>query len=244
MPSPKKDKTDKLLKPMEQSFKTSIRKCKSETKTIREFVYCAMGILPQVATPEKYCTTLMEMRIVEIEVLLSQTFYLSISGMYRNAFHNIRYILESTVQSVYIDSRHKNSSLRTKIEILKEVEDKRDYRISNLISKLENVANKDDLNTQYKRLSQMIHPSHRSVVGVIKCIPKSPDYFFIDCHEISEIFEALRITVDMVLFLFVWYADDATKERLRTNNELNDFCTLYNMALMLKILKGKEGRNK
>ena len=239
MPSPKKDKNDKLLEPMEKSFETSLLKCKLETLTIRQFIYDTMGILPQVATTEKYCTTLTEMRVVETCVLLSQTYYLSISGMYRNAYHNMRYILESAVQSVYIDAKHKNSSLRTKIEILKEVEDKRDYRVLNLISKLENLPHKDDLTAQYKRLSQMIHPSHRSVLDIMKCVPKSPDYFFIDCNEISSIFEALKITIDTVLFLFVRHTDDETRAKIGKNNEFIQFCTKYNMFLVSKILKEK-----
>ena len=228
-----------MLAPMEKSFETSWRKCKSETEAIREFIYQTMGILPQISTTERYCTTLKEMRVIETYVLLSQTFYLSTSGMYRSAFHSVRYMLESAVQSVYIDERHKKSSLRTKIEILKEVEDKRDYRVLNLISKLANVGHKDDLTTQYKQLSQMVHPSHKSVVDVLECISKPPEYFFIDCNEISNIFEALKITIDMVLFLFVWYADDDIKERLSKNSEFTEYCAKYKMFLISKILKAK-----
>jgi len=238
---PKSDKStfSKMFEVFEKCCEESNRKCSSETKTLRNFVYDSTGILSHAMAREKYFATLMEMRIVEVNLLMIQIVFLSLSGMYRSAFHNIRYILESVVQSVYIDSRHKNSSLRTKIEILKEVEDKRDYRVPNLISKLENLGHKEDLAVQYKRLSQMIHPSHRSVIEVLQLMRNPPEFFPIDCKEISEICEALKITTDMILFLFIWHADESTKERLQKNTELIEYCKKYNMFLLSRILKGK-----
>lgn len=75
--------------------------------------------------------------------------FLSINGLYRNAYDCIRHTLESIIQAIYIDSRHPTAPLKTKIEILKETEDKREYRASRLIGELR-IAHKDKLQTEYK----------------------------------------------------------------------------------------------
>lgn len=230
-----------MLKEFEKSCEASIKKCESESETLRIFIWDSAEVFNLLLRPQKYSLTLIDMRIKELYELEVHILYLSLSGLYRNVFHDIRYILESAVQSVYIDSRHSNCSLRTKIEILKEVEDKRDYRILNLISKLENLGYKDDLTKEYKRLSQIIHPSYRSIVEIASSIQEHADSTFpfppISCREVSNVFESLRMTFDMVLFLYLWSTPEMKKKELLEKTELVEYCRKYNMLLLSKFLK-------
>ena len=192
---------------------------------------------------QKYRLTLTDIRIRELYELVVHILYLSLSGLYRDVFHIIRYILESAVQSAYIDSRHATSSLRTKIEILKEIEDKRDYRVLNLISKLENLGYKDELTKEYKKLSQIIHPSYRSIIDIASLFPEKEDSKFpfpsISCREISNILESLRITFDMVLFLHLWHAPETKRKQLFEEKELLEYVKKYDVPLLSRILKDK-----
>lgn len=232
-----------ILEGFGKSCEESIKKCGSESDTLRVFILDSAEVFNQLLRPQKYSLTLIDLRIKELYELVVHILYLSLSGLYRNVFHNIRYILESAVQSVYIDSRHSNCSLRTKIEILREVEDKRDYRVLNLIAKLENLGYKDDLTKEYKHLSQIIHPSHRSVIELVSSIQEHTDSTFpfppISCKEISNVFESLKMTFDMVLFLYIWCASESKKEQTLKKPELIEYCNKYNMVLLSKILKVK-----
>jgi hypothetical protein len=233
----------KVLEEFDKSCEESIKKCGPESDTLRNFIWDSAEIFNELLMSQKYSLTLTDIRIRELYELVVHVLYLSLSGLYRNVFHIIRYVLESAVQSAYIDSRHSNCSLRTKIEILKEVEDKRDYRVLNLISKLENLGYKDDLTKEYKRLSQIIHPSYRSVIAIVSLFPEKEDSNFpfpsINCKEVSNILESLKITFDMVLFLYLWNATETKRKQLLERKELFEYCRKYNMPLLSKILKNK-----
>src|SRR3990170_7327997 len=73
--------------------------------------------------------------------------FLSYNGLYRNAFYNIRHLLESVVQAFYLDSRLQQmenisflepdkhiDNIFVKLAILREVEDKREYHTLRLIA--------------------------------------------------------------------------------------------------------------
>lgn len=155
-----KSKFDKLIEVFRRSSEEATKKCTSESEKLRVLIVDSNEVFSSLFPHEKIRISLMDMRIFELQRLIVHILYLSLSGLYKNAFDNIRYIFESAIQSLYIDSRHSVSSLRTRIEILKEVEDKREYSAVSLIDRLE-IDHKDSLKKEYKRLSQIIHPSHR-----------------------------------------------------------------------------------
>jgi hypothetical protein len=127
--------------------------------------------------------------------------YLSSHGLYRNAYDEIRHALESFIQAIYIDNRHPKSSLVTKVEILKEVEGRREYRAQSLIHQLV-IGHKDKLDQQYKELSGKIHPSHKEIVTVLRDIRRNQrEPVTVDCDEITNIYESMIKMYDILFFL-------------------------------------------
>lgn len=235
-----KSKFDKLIETFRKSSQEAAKKCSSESERLRVLVVDSNRVFTSLLLHEKIRFSLMDMRILELWRLTVHILYLSLSGLYKNAFDNIRYIFESLIQSVYIDSRHSVSSLRTRIEILKEVEDKREYRAVNLIDRLE-IDHKDSLKKEYKRLSRIIHPSHRSIVEFLDFAqkPSSAKMFVapINCKEISDIFESMKIVFDMVWFLYISCASEKRKKQLQSDSGLIKYSKKYNLILLSKIIK-------
>lgn len=124
----------------------------------------------------KYCNSLAYTRYFELSNVTYQNIFLANHGLYRNAFDNIRYVLESIVQAVYIDSRHPKATIKTKIEILKEIEDKIEYHAIRLIDELQ-ISHKDTLKKEYKVLSQIIHPSYKQIVSELEDMRKRGEFF-------------------------------------------------------------------
>lgn len=151
----------------------------------------------------KYANSLVLLCHYELPRISGHILFFSINGLYRNAFNNIRYVIESIVQSMYIELRHPEASLEVKLEILKEVEDKTEYHARRLIDKLE-IPHKDALKRKYKELSQRVHPSHRQVVATFKDIyePEESIPARIDCREILRIHESVKEMLDIFYFLF------------------------------------------
>ena len=115
------DKFDKLIEYFSKSSEEASKKCASETERLRDFMVDSVKLSSKLMMHEKFRISLMDVRLYELWRLTVHILYLSLSGLYRSAFNNIRYIFESAIQSLYIDSRHSHSSLRTRIEILREV---------------------------------------------------------------------------------------------------------------------------
>ena len=238
-----KSKFDSLIRIFRISIERATKECNSESEKLRVLSVDTVHVFSKLERSEKFRISLMDVRILELSLLMAHILYFSLAGLYRNAFNNIRYILESAVQSTYIDSKHSNSGLRTRIEILKEIEDKKDYRAVNLIGALE-IDHKDLLKREYKKLSQTIHPSHRSIIETLDFPQKEPTEVVapVSCKEISEVFESMKIVLDMVLFLHVSCAPKTRKEQLEKNPDLIDYCKKYNLGLLSKILKIKTRR--
>lgn len=235
-----KSKFDKLIETFRKSSEEATKKCTSESEKLRVLIVDSSDVFSSLLLHEKVRISLMDMRIYELQRLIVHILYLSLSGLYKNAFDNIRYIFESAIQSLYIDSRHSTSGLRTRIEILKEVEDKREYRAVSLIDRLE-INHKDSLKKEYKRLSQIIHPSHRSISKLLDFAQKVPsvEAFVapINCKEISDIFESMKIVFDMVWFLYISCAPKKRRKQLQSDSALIKYSKKYNLILLSKIIK-------
>jgi hypothetical protein len=236
---------DKLLKLFQKSFKKAAQKCPHESTRIGDLVDDTLEVSTELLLQGKFGLSLVDIRIFELLRLMIHVLYLSLSGLYKNAYDNLRYVLESAIQSVYIESKHSKCSLRTRIEILREIENNREYRAKNLIGKL-NIDHKETLQKEYGKLSQIIHPSHKSILQVLGFVGKpslgSPLEFVttVDCEEMSSVYDSMIMVLDMVLFLYASCAPKELKESLRCNQNLATYCKKYNLVLMLKIMKPKE----
>jgi len=138
--------------------------------------------------------------------------FLTSNGLYRNAFDEIRHTLESIVQAIYIDNRHPNAPLGTRIEILKEIEDKREYHAVRLIDELK-IGHKDKLRAEYKELSRMIHPSHRQIMNLMRDMKMDEKGIpiTVDCEEVSNIYESMKKMYDIFFFLILNHSPELTE---------------------------------
>ena len=184
----------------------------------------------------KRLNSLVHTCFLELARISGHILFLSCSGLYRNAFDDIRYALESIVQALYIDYRHPEIPLETKVEILKEVEDKREYHAVRLIDELE-IGYKEKLREEYKKLSRIVHPSHEQVVAIRDDILKDKGIpATIDCERISKIYDSMRRMYDIFFFLFMNFFPEI-KESLKKNSDFIKGIKAYDLTLLLKIFK-------
>ena len=123
---------DTLEEGFRSTAKQSKKECGKELEKIRQLTFIAGKFLNAIRECEKKpelegilpkCyNSLVYTCFLELWRISGHILFLSCNGLYRNAFDDIRYILESIVQALYIDLRHPKLNIETKIEILKEVE--------------------------------------------------------------------------------------------------------------------------
>jgi hypothetical protein len=163
-------------------------------------------------------------------------------GLYKNAYHNLRYALESIVHCLYMDLRHPDADFRTKIAILNEGENLPEYHGVHLLKALE-ISNKEEImreydriNKEYRKLSRNVHFTYRQLLGTRKNITElHVSSTVTDCNEVSKIYSSMKIVYDFFLFLFLSYFPDL-KEPLAKNEEFVDAIKDHNLKLVCKIL--------
>jgi len=240
---------DKLVEGFQDTIKKSKEQCGDRLEEIRQLTFIVRiffkSFMESLSLDKEYRvkvgSSLALVCLTELARISGHIVFFAYNGLYRNAFGNIRYALESIVQALYIDHRHPKTPLETKIEILKEVEEKMEYRATNLIGKLE-ISHKRKLKGQlrreYAKLSQMIHPSHKQIIATLddlkdedKGVPVT-----IDCEEIARIHDSMRIMYDIFFFLFVDYFPEL-KEALKENSDAIECIKDFNLTLLSKALK-------
>lgn len=234
---------DTLFEGFQDTVKKSQEECGDKLEEMRQLAFInriPFNVLIDGLRDKEYRvkvgSSLALMCFLELFRISGHIIFLSFNGLYRNAFDNIRYALGSIVQALYIDSRHPRTPLETKIEILKEVEDKREYHAVRLIDELE-IDHKDRLRKEYKELSRIIHPSHKQIIATLddlkadKGVPVT-----IDCGEISKIFDSMRKMYDIFFFLFFHYFPEL-KEALQKNPDFTKDVKAYKLTLLSKVFK-------
>jgi hypothetical protein len=239
-----------LLKSFQETISKSEKECGSKLEEIRELCYslnrCFGEFMVSDFSTGKLANSLTFWCYVESTEISGFTLYLSYCGLYRNAFDNIRHILESMVQSVYIDINHPGSSLKTKLEILKEIEDKKEYHASRLLQEkldfkslgCEGLDCKGLLNTAYKDLSKMVHPSHEKVIATFNDFMHSSEnksVILVNCAEVSKIFDSLKIVFDIFYVLIAANFPEFKKVMKKDQNFL-DTVEKFNLTLLKKVL--------
>jgi len=227
---------DALLSGFQEIEKESMEQCGDKIEIIRRLILINRSFYKSLMEVEfKITSRLALLCLAELYRTSGHVLFFAVNGLYRNAFDNIRHTLESIVQAVYIDCRHLEAPLLTKIEILKEVEDKREYHAIRLIDELE-IDYKDKLKQEYKRLSRIIHPSHKQVLTLVnelltgKGIPTT-----VDCSEVSDIYDSMKMMFDIFFFLFINYYPKL-QELLKKNSEFIGYVKRYNLYFLSKCL--------
>lgn len=237
------------LDTLEEGFRKIVaqskKECSDQLEKIRQLsfvgrdVYRFIRKLPEEHV-SRYMHSLVFLCFLEISRTAGHVLFLSCNGLYRNAFNNIRYFLESVIQGVYIDLRHPKTDFETKIEILKEVEDKWEYRVGLLVKKLEVGFRKrlrKDFRKEYKHLSRIIHPTYEQPIVTLTDVAEDRGIpATINCEEISRIYDSTRRMYDIFFFLFVQVFPE-TKEWLQKNPEFIKDVKVYDLALLSKLLK-------
>lgn len=186
---------------------------------------------------EKYSQSFVFTSFMELLRGSARIVFLTGCGLYKNAYHDIRYALESIVQSYYLDSRHPNADFPTKIAILKEVEDLPQYRGVRLIKKFR-LPKKDMkiLNEEYGRLSRKIHFTHgQLVVTATDVMESSYCSAEVDCSEVSNVYYSMRMLYGIFFFLFLTYFPEV-RTTLLENNEFVKIVKDHNLNLLSKVL--------
>jgi hypothetical protein len=240
-------KFDEFLATLEKSKKECVDLSKmNELILMLGFTLVAFSKIPSFfdenrCISEKYSQSLFFTCFMELLRGSACTVFLSGCGLYKNAFHNIRYYLESIVQSMYMDSKHPNVDFPTKVEILKEVEDLRDYRGVRLIQKLE-IEYKDEIKKEYKKLSAKVHFTHKQLVVTASDVMDSNYHATdVDCTEVSNIYDSMRMLYDIFFFLFLAYFQEI-KEELKRNTRFIEQIKIHNLTLLSKNLDVKMDR--
>lgn len=142
---------------------------------------------------------------------------------------------------MYIDSKHPNIDFPTKMEILKEVEDLPDYRGVRLIKKLE-IEHKDEIKKEYKKLSAKVHFTHEQLAVTASDVMDSNYHATnVDCTEVSNVYDSMRMLYDIFFFLFLAYFQEI-KEELKTNIGFIEQIKVHNLVLLSKALDVELGR--
>lgn len=236
---------DNLEKRFQRIAKETKEKCGDKLEKIHHLIVNTMTPFIKVIMEHSYemvlshheyhlVSSLANARLSELGIVSDHILFLSYNGLYRSAFDSIRYVLESIVYAIYIDYRHPKTDVKTKIEIMREVEDKREYHAVSLIEKLEIPHEKDYLKKEYKKLSRMIHPSHKQIIaarndslGMRKTV--------VDCEEVSKIYDSMTKMYDIFLFLFIT-CFPKIKEPLKKNVDFVKSIEAYNFILLSRVL--------
>jgi len=253
---------DALDKGFQATAKRTRKECCVELEELRKFIFrlnifadeVMKGFKEGRIQRRKWGNSLLTWCFLESWRSCGHLVFLSCNGLYRNAFYNIRHLLESAVQASYLDSRLQQmenisflepdkhiDNIFVKLAILKEVEDKREYHTLQLIRKLKTHHEKR-LTDSYHLISQAIHPTHRQIELTMRDITSSDNgcAATVDCREIERIRKCLVDVYDIFIFLHVSYFSEL-KDSLVKNSEFVDYVKTYRLYLTSKMLRIKLG---
>ena len=190
---------------------------------------------------ERYSQSLVFTCFIESLRNTLNTIYLTECGLYKNAYHNIRYALESIVQASYFDSSCPDDDFPMKIAMLEEAENKPEYSFSKLTEKLHiNQSYKkeivDVIIKEYGKLSQKVHSKHYQFVATSNnFMNRAYKAVYVDCREVESIYNSMKVLYD-VFFLLLFIHFPELKKILLENIELVETVKSHNLALLSKVM--------
>lgn len=250
---------DVLDKGFQATAEKTRKECGDELEELRKFISgmkifaneVMKGFEEKRIQRRKWGNSLLTWCFLESWRSCGHLLFLSYNGLYRNAFYNIRHLLESVIQALYLDSRLRQmenisylepdkhiDNIFVKLTILREVEDKREYHALRLIEELQ-IPYKDRLKKTYKELSQMIHPTHRQIESTMRdltSLERERELAAnVDCTEIERIYTYLRNVYDIFIFLYITYFSEI-KDSLKEKSEFVNYVKTYKLYLTSKML--------
>lgn len=240
----------KITKSFQDNIEKSRKECIRELEKIRDLSYnlnYCFGTFINEDNLRELMDSLIFWCYIESTEILGYTLYLSYCGLYRNAFENIRHILELSIQAYYIDINHPKTSFWTKLEILKEIETSKEYHTSRLIQEklsfkkgvCKGLDCKGFLNIAYKNLSKTIHPSHDKIIATRKdvMIPEKDEGLLglVECGEVSKIFDSMKTVLDVFYILVIFEYPDFL-DIMRNDKGFVECVKKYKLKLLTKVL--------
>jgi len=231
---------DALEKGFTEAREKSRKECGKELELLRELVFglrpVIKGLIPTSSLSPKKINSLVFWNIMNLIHTGAYTLFLASNALYRTAYDNTRHILESILQAFYLDSRHPDVHIDTKIEILKEIEDEPSYHVIRLINKLK-IPNKDKIIIPlYHDLSNKIHPTIRTFKSVLELFRSEDDMpTIVDCEEIREIHNNTKTVIDVFLLIYISsFPED--KEPLKNDKLVIDYVKKHQLILASEAL--------
>jgi len=255
---------DALDKGFQATAEKTRKECSDELEELRKFIFglrifadeVMKGSKGKSIQRRKWGNSLITWCFLESWRTCGHLLFLAYNGLYRNAFYNIRHLLESIIQALYLDSRLRQmenipllepdkhiDNIFVKLTILREVEDKLEYHASRLIGKLQIArTHKKKLRKVYKELSQMIHPTYRQIESTMRDLTSPKEFAAnVDCRKIQKIYTYLTNVYDIFIFLYITYFSEV-KDSLKEKSDFVDYVKTYKLYLTSKILGIKLAR--
>jgi hypothetical protein len=238
--------SDNIVKGFQDAIEKSLEYHSERLDEIRKLILTFNALRDIIDAGQKQKDSIVFWCLMESFRISAHSLYLCYCGLYRNVYDNIRHTLESMIQAYYIDSNHPSVSLATKLEILKEIEDKKEYHASRLIEEkiafksldCKGLDCKGLLKIEYSELSRKVHPSHEKVMVTVKDVI-SDEFGMpvkINKGEIARIFELMKQMLDVLLFLAVANFPE-WKTILNENAKLAKNIKKYNLRLLEAALR-------
>jgi hypothetical protein len=174
--------------------------------------------------------------LLELFRTSGRVLFLTSHALYRNTFDEIRHALESIVQAIYIDEKHPETPFSVKMEILKEVEYRREYHAIRLIDEIK-ISQRDKLKAEYKELSKVVHPSHKEIAALVQDVLTDTGVpSKVGCDEVSRICESLRKMYDISFYLIIT-SSPSLKQLLEKDSSFLDCVKLLKFDLLAGLFK-------
>jgi hypothetical protein len=181
------------------------RKCSKQVKEFAKYLRCiiVLGKIAQERMFELVVAKSMSWSMVtynfdELPEIYAVASYLIQHGFYRESLLELRYSFESMIQAYYLDRRHPDVGTDVKMEILKEVKERREYQGKSLINALKDLPFKQQLLDLYSDLSSNLHPRH--VENTFESRFKES---IVDCERFSMTTNLMCRVFDATLFILM-----------------------------------------
>lgn len=189
---------------------------------------------------ERFLNSCLGFRLTQLNKELLWFWFECTSGVYDNAFRDLRYILESFLQAYYVDEGHQDATMECKLEILKEVD-----RVTGrkLIDRLHvDGKYKDQIKALYSELCKYIHPSYEEWKRLIREGKVDSKITF---HYDKELFEeSIRYTdrvIDVIVFLLMNSCEDVVNKVKNDEIFLKSISNVEDSLVIQYIQAGGEG---
>ncbi len=143
-------------------------------------------------------------------------------------------MLESMVQSEYVDTTYPNIDFEKKLNILRKGENK-ELRMNGLLKEI-NLPCKGGIVNEWKNLSKRIHPSHQQLIDTaVDFMSSTYGRSNVECSEVTNIYKSLRAVCNFYLYLiFVHFPE--IKSPLKENKDFVKALEEHNLRLASKEL--------